>query len=125
MIIKAFQTDRGENVFKKWVRSQPVNAQAEIKSRLRYLKTLNAWEVPYVKKLRGTKCLFEIRIKKNNVQYRPLGFYGPDQNEFTLLAGAIEKDSKFQPRTVIQTAETRRKKILKDKRYAIKYFNDI
>lgn len=123
--IKAFKTDRGENAVKNWVEEQPKKAQAAIKVRLRYLATQQIWDRPHVKKLKGSKHIFEIRVTSIKVQYRPLGFYGPNQKEFTLLIGAIEKDSEFKPKTAIKTAESRRELILKDDSYAIKYFNDI
>jgi len=51
----------------------------------------------------------------NGVQYRPLGCYGPERREFTLLIGAVEKGGKL-PRAALEAAVQRRKIILSDER---------
>jgi hypothetical protein len=124
-IIKSFRTLRGEDVIKSWIKGLPKPAQAEIKTGLRYLLTQQKWDFPHVKKLHGSKYIFEIRITSNKVRYRPLGFYGPKQNDFTLLVGAIEKGSQFEPKEALAIAEKRREAILKGKNYANNYFEDI
>jgi hypothetical protein len=68
--------------------------------------------MPYVRTLKG-ECdgLFELRIKYKNIQYRPLGCYGPGKNQVTLLMGAIEKGGKFDPLSACKTALLRKVKI--------------
>jgi len=123
--IKTFVTDSGRNVIKEWVKDQPKGAQAEINTRLRFLETQETWGRPYSAKLKVYDHIHEIRIKWERNQYRPLGFVGPRVGEFILLIGAVEKDSKFEPKNAPSTAEERRKLVLKDEKYAVKYFDDL
>ena len=120
--IKTFIKPNGETV-KDWVNEQPKGAQAEINTRLRYLETQKIWGRPYSAKLKGKfNKIHEIIITWNRNQYRPLGFFGSNKGDFTLLIGAKEKDSKFEPKNAPAMAEDRRKLVLKDGKYAIKYF---
>lgn len=124
--IKTFITTSGKNVIKKWLKNQPIEAQAYINSRLRYLETQKIWNHrPYSAKRKGSNHIYEVIITRNKVQYRPLGFFGANLDEFTLLVGAKERDWKLEPIDADEIAEKRRELILKDGKYAIKYFNDI
>ena len=38
--------------------------------------------------------IYEIRISGNKVEYRPLGFYGPDEKDFTLVIGSTKRGEK-------------------------------
>jgi hypothetical protein len=67
-----------------------------------------------VSALAGWHDIYEIRVGSSGVQYRPLGCYGPDKHEFTLLVGAIEKGGKL-PRPALETAVQRRRIILADR----------
>lgn len=48
--------------------------------------------------------LGKLRFKAANAQHRPIGFFGPGPNEFTLLAWATERDSKYDPPDIRETA---------------------
>jgi hypothetical protein len=48
--------------------------------------------------------LIEIRFFAENVQHRPLGFYGPLKLEFTIAFFATERGGKFYPRNSCGTA---------------------
>ncbi len=58
-------------------------------------------------------------------QYRPLGFFGPKSGEFTLLVGAQEKNWKLHPKEADKIAELRQQLVMRNEKYAVKYFNDI
>lgn len=103
----------------------PKGAQAEINARLRYMENLKIWVRPHSAKLKGSKHIHEIRIKWQKNQYRPLGFFGPNDNEFTLLIGAVEKDSKFEPKNAIEISEKRYKHIMEDGKYIDDYFKEL
>jgi hypothetical protein len=51
--------------------------------------------------------LGKLRFKASNAQHRPLGFFGPGPNEFTFVAWATERDSKFDPPGIRDTALAR------------------
>lgn len=83
-------------------------------SRIRYLANTPKvdWHEPQAKKLSGAEEIYEIRFKCA-IQYRPLGFFGPGADEFTILVWASKKGSVWTPAQAIATAVDRRKKILK------------
>lgn len=54
---------------------------------------------------------FEIRFKSEGVQQRPIGYFGPSDNQFTILIWAIEKGSNFVPADWRKTADKRRNAI--------------
>jgi hypothetical protein len=72
------------------------------------------WPPQYVSALRGYPHINEIRVTSSGVQYRPLGCYGPDRTEFTILVGSVEKGGKL-PKGDCETAEERRRLILADR----------
>lgn len=82
-------------------------------ARVRYLANTSKvdWHEPQAKKLSGIEEIYEIRFK-SAIQYRPLGFFGPGENEFTILLWASKKGSVWTPQDAIATAAKRRKAIL-------------
>lgn len=56
----------------------------------------------------GFRDYFEIRFKAEGVQQRPIGYFGPLENQFTILIWATEKGSKFVPSDWRKTADIRR-----------------
>jgi len=122
--IKVYSNDKETSALDKWFKNIPEEAWIEINTRLRYLRTQKIWERPWAAKLKKVKDIYEIRVKSENVQYRPLGFFNTNLKEFTLLIGAIEKGNKFEPHDADKTAEKRRNLIVEGKKYAINYFND-
>ena len=66
----------------------------------------------YVSAITGWRDLFELRIVFGGNQYRPIGFFGPQQREFTLVHGVIEK-RKLQ-KHILETARMRRQVVLDD-----------
>jgi hypothetical protein len=81
--------------------------------RLRYLMNVNIsdWHRPYAAKLSGVKDVYEIRFKADNKQYRPMGFFGPGKNEFTIVVWAIEKGKIYNPHDAVTLSERRRKDV--------------
>lgn len=55
---------------------------------------------------------YEIRFFANRTQQRPIGFFGPDENVFTIVMWCTEKGGKIIPTTWFKTAFTRRQEIL-------------
>ena len=91
--------------------------RATFDQRLRFLaySPLQDWKPPYSRKLKG-KCdgLVEIRFKADNVQQRPLGFFGVSRMTFTLLFWATEKNDKFVSKDACIIANRRRVQVEKD-----------
>lgn len=114
--IKVFVAD-----VERWISGQSPKARAKIDARIRYLEVTNEWKPPYVVKLTGYTNLYEIRVIHTNKQYRLIGCYGPRKSEFTILVGAIEKEGKYNPPSVFDTAERRSKLIFKNGGYTYEY----
>jgi hypothetical protein len=106
---------RETNVILEWSAGLPATAQAKLDTILLLLRVAQSFPPQYVSALRGYEGILELRIGSCGVQYRPLGCYGPNRKEFTLLIGSIEKGGKL-PKADCETAVERRKKILKDRR---------
>jgi hypothetical protein len=93
--------------------------QAKLDVSLEYLKSRSRseWCRPRAAKL--SKCtefrdFFEIRIFADRVQHRPIGFFGPKPNEFTILLWVIEKGNKFIPDNWCKIANRYRLEIIKN-----------
>jgi hypothetical protein len=109
---REFVSDSGGQ-FENWVNGLPLADQAKIDlfiGRLRLMKTLPP---KLVFPLKGYKKIYELRIKGPHMQYRPLGCYGPDKNEFTLLIGAKEVGDELEPKNAPSKA-VERQKLIKD-----------
>jgi hypothetical protein len=112
---KCFKSSSGTNKIRKWLNALPEDDQAKIDATIKQLEIEKKLEDPPVKKLTGYKYLFEIKIKSGGVQYRPIGYYGPNRKEFTILIGVIKKERKLKPTNAYATACDRIKLIDKDK----------
>jgi hypothetical protein len=63
-------------------------------------------------KCKEFRDFFEIRFFANNVQQRPIGYFGPGECDFTILIWAIEKGNKLIPEEWCKKANRFRKKII-------------
>ena len=122
---KVFLTFNGHDVFDEWIKSLDVEAQERIRAMIRRLSVMEMWERPYFSMLKGYKNIGEIRVKANNIQYRPLGCLGPDPKTFVLLIGASKTSKKRKtiwfPKNAPKTALERRELIFEDRRYTGEY----
>lgn len=83
----------------EWLSELPKKDRFRIESILVFLASQRIWRnIPYVKKLTDCDDIHEIIITYNNIQYRPLGCYGPEKDEFTLLVGATKKGKIWVPK---------------------------
>ena len=90
-----FLDTSGESAIREWLWAQGPVVRAQINVLIRDLETRVRLERPDVGLLRKPPAvgehLIELVIKINRVQYRPIGWYGPERNDVTLLVGAIER----------------------------------
>ena len=112
----------GEAPFSAWLSEQEENAQAAIDQRILLMMALarQQWSAKWIKPYVGHEKLFELRITCNKIQYRPLGCYGPGNQEFTIVAGAIEKNWKI-PKSTIKVAMSRIGLVITDRRWVREY----
>ena len=105
---------------KAWYDELPNEAQAKFDVVLEQLRdTPNTdWSASLVKRLTGYRGIYEIRLRVKNVLYRPLGFFGPNPYEFTLLVPAREKGNEFEPKNAPKIAIKRKKLVQENKGFA-------
>lgn len=109
--ISAFVPDQGVDVLSEWFHTAGNMEKAKLDSRMLHLRQQRRekWTRPFYDTLRDG--VGEVRFKANRIQHRALGFFGPDQNEFTFLILAT-KTNRFNPPNAIDIAVERRKLIL-------------
>jgi hypothetical protein len=108
-----FLDRRGNNLMRAWLDSLPAKAAAKIDVRIVYMQSITLWQEKFASALRGWPDLIELRVAFGGAQYRPLGFYGPHPNAFTLVHGVVEKGK--LPRRVLEVADGNRKIVLADR----------
>jgi len=123
-IFKNFLSERGENEIRRWVNTLSKNVRIKIDRRIRYLENVQYFqrEPQYVKQMVGYEGIYEIRIVFAGDQYRPLGCYGPDQGQFTLLIGAVERGNRLEPRDACALAMQRKAIIHNDRSRVCDHF---
>jgi len=119
---RVFVSERENREIDGWLDVQPKGAQAKIKKIITYLEITNIWGRPYVAKRKETDDIWEIIAGFDNIQYRPLGCFGPGRHEFTLLIGAREKGGRLEPINAVEIAKKRRDLVFKDERYSDEYY---
>ena len=111
----------GRNRIRDWLAGlKPVVAKevaATLRVKLEFARAQPLLRPPLFEPLTGYPGILEIKFKARKVQWRPLGFYGPEQLEFTLLVGAKEMNNRFVPASAPETAKGRRALVLADRRY--------
>ena len=104
--------DRG--VITEWYEELGIEAQEEFHARLKRLAILkrHLWARPlYALEKDG---IGKIRFSGEKIQYRPLGWFGPEEGQFTLLFPAEERNNRFDPSDAVQQAIQRRTLVLSD-----------
>lgn len=112
-----YKDDSG-NRFKQWMDNIGVDPKSKINAKLRVLENvpIPQWHLytKYIEKLKHQPDLWEIKAKADKTQWRPIGIVGPEGKTFTLLDGASKKDNKYNPPTVFNRAQQRKKNVIKD-----------
>jgi hypothetical protein len=102
--------------FEGWFDGLPDRDQAKIEVFINRLINIQNWPPKLVFPLSGYRKIYELKIHGPGVQYRPLGCYGPERNEFTLLIGAKEVGDKFEPKDAPNKA-VERQALIQDRRF--------
>ena len=90
----------GVNIVKVWLDSLPPKTKASVTARLIALELLDRteWKMPLTEVLKGDKDgLIAVRVQSLGIQYRLLGYDGPNRGELTLVAYATERNDKYIP----------------------------
>ncbi|WP_354676775.1 hypothetical protein [Cupriavidus plantarum] len=70
------------------------------------------WRDPHAKKLSweyddDCKDIYEIRFKARSVQQRPMGYFGPQPGQFTIVIWVTHKGEQYDPRNFAHVAKQR------------------
>jgi hypothetical protein len=114
-----FMDVRGVNLIRQWLDGLPKMASAKIDTRLLFMQAIPVWPEQYVSAITGWPQLVEFRVVSGGNQYRPLGFFGPERREFTIVLGAIEKGK--LSRRILEAADDNREIVLADRRRICKH----
>jgi len=105
----------GNNDIKAWTLELEKSQRAKLNAKLDMLERLGTELFPHVLTDTPTPGIQKLRIK-GNVQLRPMLCKGPinNENEFTLLIGATERDSRLVPDKADEKANDRKKIIIEN-----------
>jgi hypothetical protein len=105
--------EKGNNDIKLWTEGLQKPQRAKLNAKLDMLEKLGIGLLPHVLTNTPTPGIQKLRVK-GNVELRPMLCQGPidNDNEFTLLIGAIEKDSCFIPDKSDEIADKRKQTII-------------
>jgi len=99
-----FVDKRGIDIVQKWYESVDDDVKAEFDVSFKYLREApdTKWALPYARALHG-KCkeFIEVRFKVNRIQYRAIGFRGPERRVYTVVRMTDKKG--FDPACIKET----------------------
>lgn len=109
-LLKSYTRPDGKLLALEWYEEQSPAVQAAFITRMKFLQAQpeDGWDRPEVGQLRHGSCkgLFEIVLKVNKVQHRPIGYFS-GKMEFTIVAFATERGGQFDPPNICDTAQER------------------
>ena len=111
-----FLDDKGRNLIHEWLLSLRVPTRQDFQRKLEALEQMQRPPTNFLKKLKHGECagLWEVRLDRDNTEWRILGFQGPGNGQHTLAFVARERDYKFEPRSACKLAHKRRVAVLND-----------
>lgn len=106
---KDYVSPAGVNHIFKWYEDLSPAARVKFDDQLDMLAKMQTWQMPEYRPLRGApfKGLSEIRFKADKRQYRVIGFFKRNCNEYVLLIGCFHKEG-YEPPNALQTAIQRK-----------------
>lgn len=119
--IRAYRSASGRSDVLDWYTELSDKPRGQVRTKIDFLRAQqrSEWKEPHFKYLSGDGSgLGEIRFTLSKVQWRPFGFFGPDNNIFTVLIVAQEKEGKYKPPNAIKSAQRRKKEIIDGNAYS-------
>lgn len=95
------------NIVKAWLDQRQPKAKAKLNTRLNALEQMSRaeWGKLNTEVLKGDKSgLIAVRVLYRGIQYRLLGYDGPNRGEFTILACGEEHNNRYIPLGIGTTA---------------------
>jgi len=93
-----YVSQSGKNEIADWVRNElSVKGVEKFEARLDYLGAVenHEWKKPYFYPLTDCVGISEIRFLADKKEHRVFGFFGPEQNEYTMVLGWIKKNGDY------------------------------
>ena len=121
--IRFFCTRAGRREFLREYERQSAKVRAEFRATVNGLRDqpdITGWARynGFDRLSREYRALGKFRFNVENVQHRPLGYFGPGPKTYTLLVWATERDGDYAPRGVRDTALRRMGMVEHDPRLA-------
>ena len=116
-VFRSYVSPNGRDVIQKWCEDVGAGAHAAFDVVLETLaqQPIDEWGRPEFAPLSGRhKKIGELRFDFKKLEYRPMGFFGPNRHEFTILIGATKKGKIYDPRDANYTAVTRMAEVIKN-----------
>jgi hypothetical protein len=111
-IFKSYEAASGKNDVQERYDRATDGVRAEFEVALEFLEGTprKDWDRPKAARLHRQKYpdYYEIRFFADKLQHRPIGYFGPAEDDFTVLLWATEKGNQLQPKSWFKTAEYRR-----------------
>jgi phage-related protein len=116
----------GRPAITEWYESQTATVRAGFDAERAILGALPShhWVHPHYKRLSRKAARFgigEIRWKADNKAYRVLGFFGPEEGQYSMMIGCFHKQRRYAPTDAIETAIKRCKEVLNGERVVRRY----
>lgn len=110
-----YTSENGNNEIKEWTSKLQTKERAKLNLKLDMLASKGHELFPHVLTDTPTPGIQKLRVQ-GKVKLRPMLCKGPIDNEkeYTLLIGATERDSKFEPKNADKKANERKQIIIKN-----------
>jgi hypothetical protein len=104
---------QGRNAITDWYDRLLSQEQTDFDTMIRILAKTRQWRMPEFRWIKGRPYagLGEIRFTSERKQHRVVGFYGPRQQQFTMLIGCTHKQNIYNPPNALDTAARRKREI--------------
>jgi phage-related protein len=111
--IKFYRTEAGNCPVEDFLEALSDKQTEKVSWTLRAVRDLHNVPTQYLKKLKSTDDIWEVRITLGNNTFRLLGFY--DGSNLLILTSGFAKKTNKVPRREIETAEKRKRDYLRRK----------
>lgn len=68
------------------------------------VQTIDKWDEPHAKKLKGPSKLHEVRYRAQRCATRALGYFGPEPGQFTITLICTHKQNVYKPHDAFDTS---------------------
>lgn len=116
---RCYDDGQATTLWQRWYDATPA-AQGSHTSVFDILEQQVQWRPPWTKLVGKKKAIVEVRLSgADRIEWRVLGFYGSQRQEFVIVAICNHKGRVYDPPDILDTAIKRRNEILKDPTKAI------